>query len=292
MTSALFFAIISPFLWGFVNIFDKYIIVKKVRNPISFTTIASIISFIISLILIFLLDWSEISYKAMLVPIFTGILYGFQVLLYYYFLKKEDVSTLVGFVYTYPLFVAILSFFFLNEILSITSYIGMILILTGVLMLSVRLKRIKLKVAVWVIISIILITSIYEFCIKITTLNMPEINGLSIQLLTSNFVVFTTLFNKKIRKDFYKELKNFRFAVLIEILTIFATLTIYLAMSGLSATIVTSISAIQPLAVLFYERIADKIFGKMQRDHLLLPKLSAISLMVLGIILLYISEIT
>src|SRR3989338_9641003 len=152
MTSALFFAIISPFLWGFVNIFDKYIIVKKVRNPISFTTIASIISFIISLILIFLLDWSEISYKAMLVPIFTGILYGFQVLLYYYFLKKEDVSTLVGFVYTYPLFVAILSFFFLNEILSITSYIGMILILTGVLMLSVRLKRIKLKVAVCVII--------------------------------------------------------------------------------------------------------------------------------------------
>ncbi len=271
---------------GFVNIFDKYVVVKRVKNPISFTIIGSIISFIISLILIFILDWTGISYKELIVPVFTGILYGFQVLLYYHFLKKEDTSTLVGFVYTYPLIVAVLSFFFLNEILSITSYIGMILIFSGVLMLSVRLKRIKLKVAVWTIISIILITAIYEFFIKITTLNMPEINGFSIQLFISGLVIFTTFFNKKIRKDFFKELKNFKFAIMIEILTIFATLTIYLAMSGLSATIVTSISALQPLAVLFYERIADKLFGKMQRDHLLLPKLSAISLIVLGVVLL------
>jgi hypothetical protein len=57
-------------------------------------------------------------------------------------------------------------------------------------------------------------------------------------------------------------------------------------MVGLPATIVSSIAAIQPLAVLIFEKIAQKLFGHMVKDSHILPKLIPISLIVIGVILL------
>jgi hypothetical protein len=62
-------------------------------------------------------------------------------------------------------------------------------------------------------------------------------------------------------------------------------------MVNIPATIVTTIGAIQPLVVLFCERLVDVFIGKISRDHLLARKLIPISLIALGVALIYSQEI-
>jgi cytochrome c biogenesis protein CcdA len=62
-------------------------------------------------------------------------------------------------------------------------------------------------------------------------------------------------------------------------------------MANLPATIVSSIGAIQPLTVLFFERLFNKRFGGISRDTVLIKKLVPIILIVIGVILIYSQEI-
>jgi hypothetical protein len=81
-----------------------------------------------------------------------------------------------------------------------------------------------------------------------------------------------------------------KWAFFSEALTFLAVFSIYFAMKGLKATFVSSISAIQPLAVIIFERIVHEKYGRITKDMELLPKLAAILLIVMGIGVLYISE--
>lgn len=286
---ALIFAIASPLIWGFMNILDKYVVSHRVKRPLGFAVYTTWMSLLMGLIISFFVNWEGVGLNNLSYPIFTGVIGGLYFFAYYFVMQKEDASHMVGLVYSYPIIVAILSFFILGEKISLIGYFGMILVLTGILMISIRLKQIKLKIGIWFILLLILITAIWEFSVKIITNNVPVWNGFAVACIVNGIVGTLFLFNKTIRKDFVSELKNFKWAFLTETFTFFSTITTYLAMAGLQATIVSSIAAIQPLAVLIYERIAQRMFGKMSRDTLLLPKLAAIVLIVAGVILLSIA---
>jgi len=170
--SPLIFAIISPFIWGFMNVLDKFVISHKVKNSLSFTVVAGIANIAIGILLALFLDWRGISFVDLLSPAIAGSIFGLHFFIYYYALGKEDASNLIGFMYVYPIIVAILSFLFLNEKLSVISYIGICLILLGAVFLSVKAKKIRLKVSLWMIVSLIIIVALYEFFIKVAT-NSP-----------------------------------------------------------------------------------------------------------------------
>jgi len=257
--SPLIFAIISPFIWGFMNVLDKFVISHKVKNSLSFTVVAGIANIAIGILLALFLDWRGISFVDLLSPAIAGSIFGLHFFIYYYALGKEDASNLIGFMYVYPIIVAILSFLFLNEKLSVISYIGICLILLGAVFLSVKAKKIRLKVSLWMIVSLIIIVALYEFFIKVATNNLPVLNGIAISAVCVGFVIILGLFNKNIRLGFPRELKNIKWALLTESLTFLGILTTYFAMAGLPATIVSSLAAIQPFAVLVLEYLAIKI---------------------------------
>ena len=118
MTTTIFlpliFAIISPFIWGFMNVLDKFVVSHRVKSPLSFTIVAGIVNLAIGIILALFLNWTNIAVNDLFFPAIAGLIFGSQFFLYYYLLGKEDVSNLIGFVYVYPIIVAILSFLFLN----------------------------------------------------------------------------------------------------------------------------------------------------------------------------------
>jgi hypothetical protein len=66
-----------------------------------------------------------------------------------------------------------------------------------------------------------------------------------------------------------------------------AVIFFFLAVAELPVTIVASIAAVQLLYVLVFERIIDTFLGKISKDEYLLPKLGAILLIVVGVILIY-----
>ena len=83
------------------------------------------------------------------------------------------------------------------------------------------------------------------------------------------------------------EMRNARWAFLTEALTFTGVMTSYLAMVTMPATIFTSVSILQVPFVLVMERIAHAHVGKMSKDELILPKMGGISLIVIGLAVMY-----
>jgi drug/metabolite transporter (DMT)-like permease len=273
-----------------MNVLDKYVISQRVKNILSYAFLAGAVNVLLGAVLAFFLDWSGISLKDMLFPLAAGLLLGSQFYAYFRILSKEDVSNLIGFIYVYPILTAILSYIFLGEVISKSGYLGVGLILIGVLMLSIRLKKVKLSISFWWIMGMIIFVALYEFFIKVATINIPVMNGIAISSIGVGLAMVPVIMIAKVRKGLSTEMKNFKWALMIESFTFSAGFATYFAMNSLPATIVVSIAAIQPLAVLFFERIAGQFVGKMTKDKLILPKLAAITVIVIGVILLYISE--
>ncbi len=287
----LIFAIISPFILGFVNILDKFVISNKVKSPIGFTIIAGIVTSTIGIIIAVFLNWKNVTITDLIFPTMAGIIFGFQYILYYLMLKKEDVANIIGWEYVYPIIVGILSFLFLNEVIPLISYIGMFFILSGATTISMKRGKIRFKVAIWSIVLFILITAFYEFFIKISTITLSAINGISVSCIFVGVVMLPGLLNKKIRKGFLREMKNLKWAILNESLTVLGIAFIFFAMAGLPATIVSSVAAIQPFAVLILEFSASKIGVKITTDTDFKKKAFSILLIVIGVVLLYLPEL-
>jgi uncharacterized membrane protein len=201
-------------------------------------------------------------------------------------MKNSDASYVIGFLYLFPIVVAVLSFIFLSERLPVLTYIAVALILTGVILLSVRAKKIKAILFFLPLLIYILLLGGYEFFIKVSTNNLNFMQGVAITTFVSGSFILFGLFSRKIRKEFIIEIKNIKFAFINEFIALLGVFTLFFAMSLLPATIVSSIGSIQPLAVIILERLAHKRFGKITIDTRLLPKLIAILLIVIGVIVL------
>jgi drug/metabolite transporter (DMT)-like permease len=286
---SIFFAFLSPVLWGLMNVWDKYVVEHRVKNPLSYSLVDGLIMFIAASAAILLLDWRGVTLEGMLIPAGIGIFYGIETTAYYFILKKEDVSGIIGFIYIYPIFVALLSFLFLSEMIPLVGYAGMLLMITGAVVLSSRFKSLKSPAFMGYIIGMVLAVAVSEFLIKVSTTQIPEINALAINFFCLGATIFTiALFSKKMREGFGYELKhNFHLAVVSDFLWISAIGTLFLAMDGLPATIVSSIAIIQPLLVLGFESMVDRFVGKINRDKNFTLKLAGIVLIVIGMALLY-----
>ncbi len=285
------FAFSIPILWAVVNLIDKYAVSYKVKKLFSFVVISGMVHIILGLSLALFLSWHGITIQDTLFPIIVGLIFGAQFYFYYLIIKKEDVSSVIGFMYVHPVFVAILSFLFLNEKLSLISYLGMLMIILGLLMLTVGDNRIRLKISFWLITPFILIDTFYEFFTKVSTTHIPELNGVAITNIFIGLIILLGLLSREIRGGVKSELKNIHWAFISESLTFLALLMTYLTMSGLPATIVSSIGAIHPMFVLLFEYLLTKTKIKISVKENIGKKILPLSLIVIGVILLYITGV-
>jgi len=286
MSIFLIIAIFVPFMFGFMNVFDKYIISHRIKNLIGYTAVTGIANVSLGILLASFLGWRGVSLMNLIFPILAGVFAGMGYYFYFFIMNKSDASHVVGFAYLFPIVVALLSYFFLEERLSALSYLAVGLIMLGAILLSIRIKKIKSGAIFLPIFIYILFMGAYEFFIKISTFNVSFMQGLSVTIIATGATVLIGLLDRDTRAGFVKEFKNIKWAFIAEGFTVLAVFALYFAMSGMPATVVSSIAAIQPLTVILFERIAQKYVGKMTRDIKVLPKLGAILLIVAGVLLL------
>ncbi|MFH1173558.1 MAG: EamA family transporter [archaeon] len=287
MISPWIFAILSPFFFATYNILDKYILAKKVKAALSYAAVAGIVTIVYALLVGAFLDWSQFKLSNLLFPFISGLFMGLQTFMYFHILSTEDVSNFVGLIYVYPVLVALLSFFFLNERLSLFGYIGGLLTIVGVLTLSLRAQKMKWQVNWWLLIGLIVMIAITEFIIKVQATTLPLMQSFAWSQLFMGLTIVAILFLPKYRRGFFQELKLLPFAFLIEFITLLAMLTLFLAMAGLPAGIVASLQTLQVLAVLFFEKLVDASWN-IAKDKDMLKKLIPILCIVVGIVLLYV----
>ncbi|MBI4994875.1 DMT family transporter [Candidatus Peregrinibacteria bacterium] len=131
MNTWLIFALLAPVFWGFSNVLDAAIRREFVKNDSAMTVFlaASRLPFIIAFFLIVGVKIPPI--QAVIFMIIGGALWMFPFIFYYKALEFEEPSRVVLLMLTAPIFVLSISFFAINETLTIYQLLAFILIIVG-----------------------------------------------------------------------------------------------------------------------------------------------------------------
>ncbi|MFA6461220.1 MAG: EamA family transporter [Candidatus Woesearchaeota archaeon] len=283
-------ALISPLFYAGVNVYDKYIVERVAKHHLSYMVVEGGCFLSLAIMVGVFLDWSSFSFSSIIFPVITGLIYGGNTWWYYYLISKEDVSNVIGMMYIYPLFVSLMSFILLKEVIPFLGYVGMILTIIGAVWISTRIERFNFKI-LGVLVLFILGVALGEFMIKIVTNNLPPLNGWVIGLIVSSLVTVIGIFFLSIRKNVKKDVVLFPIAMGGALITCVASLALYFAIDYLPVTIVSAVGATQPLFVVLTERIVNLKLGIISKDLRLVHKLGAVILVVVGVILIYASAL-
>jgi uncharacterized membrane protein len=146
--SWLFFAFCGPVLWAISVHFDKYLVERYFKQSnvavlLIFTALTGLV--MLPVILAFRPDVVAINAASMAVIICSGVLGMSALFMYLRALQTEEASVVAPFFQASPLFAYALGYLVLGETLTSTQIAGGVLIISGGLVLSVRLSGARFK---------------------------------------------------------------------------------------------------------------------------------------------------
>ena len=154
------FALLTPVAFAITNIMDKYILTKKLKDPFSYNLITIMLNFIpISILPFFLpLNLDLSAYLAIL----HGAIFAGLFVIYNKAMIKEEASRIVSLVYTFPVFVIILSIIFLQEFLFVQNYylkyLGVMFLFISAILVSYKKTKKKFHLS-----SVVAMILFYSF---------------------------------------------------------------------------------------------------------------------------------
>jgi drug/metabolite transporter (DMT)-like permease len=300
-----FIALGAPFLWALVNISDQYLVAKYStgrRGSGGLVLFSSLIGIFVAIAIgIFKAHVFDIILLDKILLITTGGITIAWIILYLFTLEIEDVSSVVPWFLTIPVFGYILGYIFLHETLTFQQQIGSVIILIGVLLISIdfsgKKRKMKWRSAFYMLVACFLV-AISGVIFKFVTIggdfwvsSFWEYVGLG------GFGILIYIFVPKYRREFMfmnnkGGVKIFILNTASEIFTIIGNLLTNFAILLAPITMVFLIESFQPAIVLFLTLFATKFFPNIVKEDLkeriLLPKIVAILIMILGSIILFI----
>lgn len=129
--SWIFWAILNPIFFNSSNYIEKFLIDKRIKNPVTLTILGGLVYFLVGVCIL-------IPQKNLLIPlpqlvalIIAGILLQFYLLPFYKALALDETSRITPFFEFIPVLSLIMGFFFLGQKLSPQQLMGFIAILMG-----------------------------------------------------------------------------------------------------------------------------------------------------------------
>lgn len=300
-----FITIGAPFLWALVNISDQYLVAKYStgeRGSGGLVLFSSLIGIFVAIIIgVSTYGLFDISITDKLLLILTGGLTIAWVILYLFALEIEDVSTIVPWFLTVPIFGFALGYLFLGEILSIQQLVGSLIVLFGVFLVSIDFsnsqKRFKWRPAVFMIVACFLISIIGIIFKYVTIEGNFWVSSFWEYIGLGTFGVLIFLFIPKYRKEFMLMnrqggKKIFTLNTTSEIITIIGNLLTNYALLLAPVTLIYLVGSFQPAFVLLLTLLATKFFPNIVKEDMskrvLVPKILAIVIIIFGSIVLFI----
>jgi drug/metabolite transporter (DMT)-like permease len=301
-----FIALAAPFLWAIVNIADNYLVSnfsvkEKERSSGGLVLFSSLIGIFIAFIIKFFVpNVFDISNLDKILLMFSGTLTILWVVFYLFALEIEDTSAVVPWFLAVPVFGYILGYLFLGETLTVNQYIGSAIIFIGFFFISFDFsgekRRLKKKLLFYML-SASLIIAIAGIIFKYVTVennfwvsSFWEYFGLG----TTGFLIY--LFIPKYRNEFKYMNKTGGWKIFIvnigsELMTISGNLLTNFALLLAPVAMVYIVQSFQPALVLLVTILGTKFLPHIIKEDMskkvLIPKIVAISLMILGSIVLF-----
>ena len=285
-------SVIVALLYAIVNIIDKIFIDNHVKNPY----LASAISFFSTVVIfcgisIIKTDVFHANLKVIAISFSAGLINSICVILYYYTLQKEEVSRFVPIMSLRPGFAVILSYFILAESFSGIVYLGIILILLGSLLMSIRKKINKFSIDKLLIFLLIIVTIL--FALKNVLIKWGSLDA---DIYIVNFwvgVAAGLMFLIFIFKHWPKNKLEMRGSKLLLIADILSALTFFalaLTLKKGPASLVTAIMQLKLVFVFIFSVFFTVFFPKILREEIskkiILQKVAAMSIIIIGTLLI------
>lgn len=287
-------SILSALCWSVVNIIDKYVLNKWIREPFVVLIIIGIIGLIAGGGVYFIYGFQPLSYFNIFLALVTGILHLGSYVFYFKALKIEEVSRVVPLFYLSPLFILFLATIFLGEVFTPLKYLGIILLVIGAILISSKniLKISFSKSFYWMILSAFIL-SINSVLIKYLlnfadywTIFAYERIGIVIGAIPIIYLYLPELLTT-IKRHGKKVVTTLSAT---EVLNLLAVLLITIATSVGYVTLVNALASVQPFFVLFLTVILSIFYPSILKEEIkksiVFSKLLAVVLMFVGAILI------
>jgi len=278
--------IISAFIYSIVNIIDKAVISNEVKDPIIATFVYAAATFVMFGAIGFFVDVS-LSFNSFMLIFLTGIIVSIGVFLYYYLLKKGEVSTLIPFFSIFPVFVVIMAYLFLGEELSLIKYVGMGILVFGAFMISLNDHKLKFGFNRFFILSIVtvFIAALVIVLIKYLTFELSVLKMLFWLGMGNGVIAFLLIIfhHPHLRKKGRKGVKHLAVS---NILTVVGDLFALFAISLGSVSLVSALGRVKLLFVFFEASFLSVFYPKMLKEKItksiFAKKLFAIIIIIVG----------
>ena len=301
-----FIALGAPFLWAIVNIADQYLVKKYSvghKGSGGLVLFSSLIGIVIAILIgIFTVGIFQISTIDKILLFISGGLSIAWIIIYLYTIEIEDISFIVPWFSAVPIFGYILGYIFLGEILSSYQLIGSAIVLLGVILISIDFSleekfKFKWKPAFYMIIACLIIAVIGVIFKYVTITDRFWISSFWEYFGLGVFGMFIYIYVPKYRREFsYMNKmggkKIFALNTASELLTVVGNLLTNYAILLAPIAMVYLVGSIQPAIVLLLVIIGTKFFPKIIAEKIhhqvLIPKIIAIIIMIIGSIFLFV----
>ena len=299
-----FMALSAPFLWALVNISDRYLVERystgkrKSGGLVLFSSLIGI--FTAATIGLFTFGIFDIPTSDKLLLVLTGGITIAWVILYLFALEIEDVSVVVPWFLTVPIFGYVLGYIFLGETLSTQQGVGSLIILFGVFIISIdfskQIIKFKWMPALYMLAACLLISIAWIIFKYVTVGNNFWISSFWEYIGLGFFGVLIYSFVPKYREEFLIMNKQggsriFTLNTVSEIFTIIGNLLTNYALLLAPVTLVYLVGSFQPAIVLVLTTLATRFFPNIIMEDIskatIMPKVIAVTLMLLGSIILF-----
>lgn len=293
--SWLLIVIIAHFFYAGVFVLDRYLIKKEFSSPLTYAFYTGVLGVFVFLLAPFGLKIPSSS--QLLFSFAAGIIWILAAIFFYTALLKGESSRVVPTVGALiPIFTLILSFIFLNEKLGTREIVSFCFLVSGGLLISLKIKRIVLIKAFSPTLGAALAFAAYFVMTKFVFLNQNFVSGLIWIRLGAALGVLFLLIPSSCRRRIFKKTETIKkktigFFSLARGLGIIAGLLIYWAIFLGSVTLVNAIQGVQYIFVLL---LAFLLFKKLPalKEHfekrILIQKIFAIILIGIGLVILVI----
>lgn len=281
-------AILCAAVFAVTNILDKYTVTKLVKDP-SLNVLAQFLIVLFAVSIVIIHGLQSLSTINVALGLIAGILDSAAIFLYFNAAKLDEISRVLPMWYLDTIFIAILALFFLNEVFSLSTYLGIVLMLIGVTLIGVKkLKKPKFSKAM----ALMLLASIFTAVSAVITkylLGYADYLSVLAYVLFGYALFIAPLFYLNLKKVVQLVEKNRRgLAMLLfkEGLTTFGTLLYIFAASVGPVTLVNALTSTQPLFVLIFATGASVLYPTFLKEELkgsnLLLKFSAVILIIIS----------
>lgn len=286
------YALLAPAFWALSNIFIKFLITNKFKTyiPMISSIIIMDVPYALATLLIVPLN---ISIPYSIYALIVGML---PIIAFYFYsqaLLLEEVSRLITLFQLIPVFVALLSVIFLNEVLTLHKYLGIAIIVIASILISFRISKGKssFSSAFKFMIPFSLIIAIYSILEKFLLSYFEFWSLFFWNILGALLGIIFLLSFRKPRVEFVSKipsigLKGFFVTFIGEGIYVAGALFSLLALSLADASIVSALLGLQPFYLFFYTIILSIFLPRIIEEEItkqvILIKIVAIVLMLIG----------